>query len=66
MQFDGSHTSPHSYAYHAILPIKLWLLKANDPDRFALMDRLMDHNDKRINASIMIKIFLFLIAVSNP
>jgi hypothetical protein len=36
-----------SYAYHSILPLKLILLKHSDPDRFALMDRLMDHKQHR-------------------
>ena len=48
MQFGvKSKSSPQPYAYHAILPLKLLLLKQQDPDRFALMDRLMDHNQNR-------------------
>ena len=46
LRFEPS--TVHSYAYHAILPLKLILLKQLNPDQFGLMDRLMDHNDHRI------------------
>jgi hypothetical protein len=54
LNFGSSGSSSQPYAYHAILPLKLILLKQADPDRFALMDRLMDHNQYRIKVGTWI------------
>ena len=44
----GEEGLKEPFAYHAVLPLRLALLKTLDPDRYALMDRLMDHREARM------------------